>query len=369
MLKVLFNLVLKFSDLLLPSKNQVCFYITPRTSWDANQQILYAKLINRDEVVIVDGNDIGKHSLSSIFLNIWKLARSQTIIFDHSLPSGLIASRHITVNVWHGSPIKNIRFLCEDRFEHEFLLDQASHTNILVSASPYDALLMSSALHVPYFNVTKFGLPRNDYLTCNRKELTDLDLYNESEIIESFVESYKKVILFAPTYRGDSHADNEPVNFNESQLTVLERYLTDNDILLLVRSHKFSRLSSDNKLLNTKNVIDASSFKNPMILLRYTDLLVTDYSSIWIDFLLLKKPIIIYTPDLDTYTKEHGFIHDFKDSIPCEPLINFEQLMVSLESSITLGTLSEKQTYFYERYHATKSSSSSSELLKLIIHK
>ena len=106
-----------------------------------------------------------------------------------------------------------------------------------------------------------------------------------------------------------------------------------------------------------------------MILLRYIDLLVTDYSSIWIDFLLLRKPIIIYTPDLETYAKEHGFIHDFRDSIPSEPLLSFEQLMSSIENSITTSNLSEKQSHFYDRYHATKSSSSSSELLKLIIHK
>ncbi|MBK29016.1 MAG: hypothetical protein CMO77_09295 [Verrucomicrobiales bacterium] len=367
MLKLVFNLVLRILDFFLPKKNMVCFYITPRTFWDANQQILYAKLKGRHKVIVVDGNYIGGTRFLNTIMSIWNLSRSKIVIFDHSIPFGLIASNHVMVNVWHGSPIKNIRFLCNNRFDEKFLLEQSKRTHYLASASNYDALLMSSALNVPYFNVTKFGLPRNDYLTCTKNELIDLDLYDEVQVVESKTKKYSKVALFAPTYRGDSHTKNDPAEFTEKQLLILEKYLIRTNTLLFVRLHKFSSINRNNGILNISNVIDASDYKNPMILLRYTDLLITDYSSIWIDFLLLKKPIIIYTPDIDVYTQNHGFIFDFEESIPCSPLTSFDSLIDNLDVALNSKVVSERQNYFYERYHASKSHSSSDELIELIL--
>ncbi|WP_235868881.1 CDP-glycerol glycerophosphotransferase family protein [Vibrio superstes] len=363
----MFNVVLSVFDLLLPKKNQVCFYITPRTSWDTNQQVLYAKLRHRTEIVVVDGNDINPNSVLIILKSIWRLARSKTIIFDHSIPSGLRSGRHINVNVWHGSPIKKIRFLSVERFDKKFLIEQSKITDLVVSASSYDALLLCSALNVPYFNVTTFGLPRNDYLTCQRTELEDIDLYSENDVIESIVQEYDKSILFAPTYRGDSHIKNDPMLFDEVELVTLEKYLLENNIVFLVRSHKFSSFSDENRLLKMQNVIDVSDFRNPMLLLRHTDLLVTDYSSIWVDYLLLNRPIIIYTPDIDNYTKEHGFIFDFMESIPCKPLYAFNELILSIDERIKSKSISKKQTQFYDKYHGTKAISSSDELLKILL--
>lgn len=329
LIKASFTQVLSALDTLVPKQNRFCFYKTPRTFWDANQQALYQYVLNHSDerLIVVDGNKLSKFKPWQSFLVFWQLLRSRVIIFDHSLPPGLKSTRHIRVNLWHGTPIKKIRFHLDNKDSQVYAARQAPITDLLTSNSNYDALLMSSALNIPRYNVIDTGLPRNDFLLCEDKQLPFLDLYGDSEKLERLKYGFLKVILWAPTFRGHPRDLKDPLALTQSQQQQLCQLLEKQNACLWLRTHKFSKVTGLEVLLNHPNVFDVSTITNSNIILRFSDLLITDYSSIWIDYLLLDKPIIIYAQDYQQYKQQHGFILDFKQQIPVPMIECFNTLL------------------------------------------
>ncbi|GIU02829.1 CDP-glycerol glycerophosphotransferase family protein [Shewanella sp. KT0246] len=336
-------------DLILPKKNKVCFFITARTTWDPNQQVIYASLKDKFNVIVVDGNNVSATNPYRSLKCFYNIYRARVIIFDHSLPLGLVANKHYCINVWHGSPIKKIRCLLKNRFTQQFLDYQSTITDLLISNSKFDSIQMQNCFNVGHEKMVSTGLPRNIYLTVNETELKPIDIYHEHHQIKQMVEGYSKVLLWAPTYRGNSHDFNDPLKLTDVEETLLHRYLEDTNSLLLVRYHKFSSCSNNLFYLH-RNIINVSDIKNQNILLRSIDTVITDYSSIWVDFLILKRPVIIYCTDLENYEMNHGFIHDFSSSVPSKVINNFSQVLEALKFPLD-ETDSEFYDVQYKRYH------------------
>ncbi|MCL1067025.1 CDP-glycerol glycerophosphotransferase family protein [Shewanella olleyana] len=349
MYKSILRKVLSILDLVLPKKNVVCFFITARTSWDPNQQVLFAKFKSKFEVIVIDGNDVSRSSPYKTLKCFYKIYRSKVIIFDHSLPIGLVEGKHLCINVWHGSPIKRIRCLLKECFTQQFLDYQSTVTNLLISNSPFDSVQMQSCFNVTEEKMLSSGLPRNAYLTCTNEQLSEIDIYDEYDLVKNISSGYSKVILWAPTYRGDSHQFNDPLNLSQHEEQLLHRYLEESNSLLLVRYHKFSSCSKSSFFLHD-NIRDVSNIKNQNILLREVDVLITDYSSIWIDYMLLRRPIVFYCADLDSYELNHGFIHDFQTSIPSKMVIDFMAVLDLLKQE-DIEVLSSDFERLYNRYH------------------
>ncbi|MCL1044132.1 CDP-glycerol glycerophosphotransferase family protein [Shewanella electrodiphila] len=349
MYKSFLRKVLNLFDVCLPKKSRVCFFITARTSWDPNQQILYTKYKDKFEVIVVDGNHVSSSKPLRSLKCFYNIYRSKVVIFDHSLPMGLIKGNHYCINVWHGSPIKNIRCLLKERFSKDFLDYQSNVTDLILSNSDFDSVQMQKCFNVSDDKLLASGLPRNIYTTCNETELKKIDLYDDDTQIRDIIQGFEKTLLWAPTYRGDSHQFNDPLNLTREEISYLHQYLISQNILLLVRYHKFSSCSNDS-FFKHPHIVDVSSIKNQNILLRYTDSLITDYSSIWVDYLLKRKPIVFYCPDLDDYKENHGFINDFEISIPSKVHKSFIETLSYLSSYTELND-SKQYNKLYNRYH------------------
>jgi len=144
------------------------------------------------------------------------------------------------------------------------------------------------------------GLPRNDLLFSAIKERDKLKLS------QGFI-STKKVILFAPTFRED-HAEGE--SFSD----LIESLQTNfsHEYTICVRMHPSCRSS----VVFPAGVINGSSCQSLEVLLAFTDVLITDYSSIIFDFSCLHRPMIFYAPDLDKYVKERDFYFGYDSFVP-----------------------------------------------------
>ena len=140
----------------------------------------------------------------------------------------------------------------------------------------------------------------------------------------------KKIVLYAPTFR-DNPEDNNVFNFLD-----LEKFNKElgEDYILVLRLHpKIKKFFKDKIEVNQKYV-DCSDFKNEQELLLISDILISDYSSIMIEFALLNKPIIFFTYDYDTYmSKDRGFYFDFKKNVPGPVVYTTDELIAEVKNN------------------------------------
>ena len=236
------------------------------------------------------------------------LAKASIIICSHRFIFPYIKSKNqLFLYLDHGSPLKD----CKNIYEN------ANTKNVIyITQSPFFKQSIKEQYGIDENHIIVTGLPRNDQLF--RK-------YTSLKNIVDCSESYKKIILWAPTFRYhesktriDSHSYMPlgiPVIYTEDDLLKLDKYLIDHQILLLLKPHPAQDMDLLCKL-PCKNIRilfsdDLSKYKiETNELLSQVDALITDYSSIYYDFLLLNRPVAITIDDFEQYMNETGFVFD-----------------------------------------------------------
>ena len=148
------------------------------------------------------------------------------------------------------------------------------------------------------------GMPRNDILfddTAIKKEkwITGLD--------------NKLVITYMPTHRDYGFGEVTPIPFIDN--SDVQKWLKDNNVVLLIKQHPNMEKKVDFDY-NTDAVIDITRMKyDPQVCLYHSDAIITDYSSAFIDFLLLKRPVLFYFYD-DYENSDTGILFNVKDDFP-----------------------------------------------------
>lgn len=120
-------------------------------------------------------------------------------------------------------------------------------------------------------------------------------------------------------------------------LEQLVPFLKENDVLFVAKLHP-CLMAPSGKL--TDNVFICDSQTDAYPLLTQTDVLITDYSSIYFDFLLTDKPMVFFAPDLDQYReKDRGMFFDYDEFTPGPKTSNTEALLQAMKHELkTDGT-------------------------------
>jgi CDP-glycerol glycerophosphotransferase (TagB/SpsB family) len=204
------------------------------------------------------------------------------------------------INLWHGTPIKYIG----QNISKKGKLIKNAYTNTLCN-SDFEKLILSSS----------FNQPLNDFWLIGSLRHDEILKSNNLNIINKYLD--KNVILYAPTFRGNNQ-ELRFFPFDEFDLLEFDQFLGNNNCVLILRTHPNDRTSSKNLINNTVNIINGNNEVFPDIqhLLSHTDLLVTDYSSIYLDFLIKNKPMIMLPYDLADYKKERGLFFDIDTFFP-----------------------------------------------------
>ncbi|WP_256597123.1 CDP-glycerol glycerophosphotransferase family protein [Grimontia hollisae] len=287
-------------------------YITLYTSTnvlDANLLCInsYISFYHKNHVVKCLKNNevtITKNGLICLF----HMMRSHVIIVDHTIPRYISSCNRKIYNTWHGIPVKNIRYLDSSRFNISFLKREARKLDGLVCSSELDRAVMSACFQVEPNKCIISGLPRNDILLSEKLEWFDDP--QEKTLIEKI--AGRTVISWMPTYRGNWYENNEVAPFNLYEESRLSEILSKNNAVLIVRPHKFSKIQSLNILNSREQIIEGGEFTITNTILKHTDILITDYSSVWIDYSLISERIILFTYDKDEYEDERGTIYPIK---------------------------------------------------------
>jgi len=266
-------------------------------------------------------------------IGLWLSLNSKVYIYD-GRANGInfwtsFSACHI--NLWHGSPLKKLdrdvdlqnslywqgfhgsgirRFLARFKIPEFFI-----KPSLMICTSDKVKCYLQSAFNIG--NVLTTGYPRNDII-FNRELVYDQTSNNK--------ELNGKVILYTPTWR-DTDTESRQVLIDWERLNDL--LLKENTVFYLKLHRHDKSIVIDRDYTNIK-VLNNDVDVYPMF--KDVDLLITDYSSIFFDFLLTDKPILFYPYDKESYLNNDRPMYDDYDSVtPGYKVLDFEQLYVKLE--------------------------------------
>ena len=210
------------------------------------------------------------------------------------------------IQCWHGTPLKKLGCdIASGATESTETTVKVIHNDVkrydyLISPSRYFTEKISSAFDLKALGKTdviiETGYPRND-------ELSLAGPSEKSEVLKKLgISEGKKVLLYAPTYREDKRADGGVGAYQyEEPLDLIElRKALSDEWVILFRAHYFIKKTEVGKDLEDF-IKDVSGYPEINDLYIAADLLVTDYSSVFFDYGVLRRPVIFYMYDLENY--------------------------------------------------------------------
>ena len=245
------------------------------------------------------------------------------------------ASVHKIINLWHGIPLKRIGMASLDIKEQRTGREaENARLYAVISASDVDRLAMAAA-YVPkiYDDIWLTGLPRHDLIT---KPETKLSYTLRAQLADAdTLTGDRGMILFCPTFRNDQ--ENGYFNFTPSQVKKLETWLHNHDMVMGIREHPADETQQYSSQLTGDRFIrvNANRFPDVEMLYRKAAMLITDYSSCFIDYMLTGRPAISFAYDLEAYKeRERGLFYELDDVFPGPVAQTFTSLMKALDTSV-----------------------------------
>lgn len=182
----------------------------------------------------------------------------------------------------------------------------AIDTNLFLCSCKAFTDVIHEAQMIPKESCMEIGLPRNDVFFKDFKAIGDKAKKRLG------IDMNKKVVLFAPTYRGNAKNQQYEMNLDIQMCLDAAKDRWGGDWAFVFRMHVLSNSLNKDKI--PENAINASRYEEMQELLCMADVFITDYSSSQWDFALTKKPGFLFTPDLDYYLNEdRGFYTPIDD--------------------------------------------------------
>lgn len=198
-----------------------------------------------------------------------------------------------------------------------------SKLTYVVCSSEGVADIYAGAFGIPVEKVLPLGAPRVDefFKKVNVERL-------RSEFDREYPECKgKKLILYAPTFRDDR--DDDAKLLDSIDINAFNERFGD-EYRLLVRLHPQVRTSS----ADLTGATDVGDYKKLNNLIRLADVMITDYSSICMDFAFLEKPIYFYAFDLEKYTDDRAFYEDYESYVPGPVARDFQTLLNLINTNV-----------------------------------
>ena len=248
------------------------------------------------------------------------LTQAKYWVFNFKTPEWFIKNdQQVFIQCWHGTPLKRIGMDIEVNGNaatdikdiHDSYINDAKKYDYFISPSAYatDRFVSSFGLNKLHKEniVLEKGYPRNDSL-FNKSE-ADIQAIKK----ELGIEEGKKVLLYCPTFRDDQFKSGVGHTYQLGLNLLRLKEKLGKDYVLLLRLHYL--VSNNIDISQFKGfAIDASKYDDVNDLYLVSDVLITDYSSVFFDFANLHRPVIFYMYDLEQYQHNlRDFYIDIKE--------------------------------------------------------
>ncbi len=268
---------------------------------------------------------VRKNSVRGVF---W-FCLARYVFFTHPCFTRNFPRNVVSVNIWHGMPIKKIGWLIKD--------DPGTSCRHTLATSPFWGEIMGRAMRTSG-DVLSIGLPRNDRLFLARGAVLEKLGYAHETNLLAWLPTYRKSV------RGHSRTDGIPAGnvFEMPGLNpgALNDFLKSRGAVLMVKPHPMAMAGTLEPFSNLL-VVDDTWFRNRSLslyeLLGATSLLISDISSVVIDYLLLDRPVIHAFSDFEEYSRGRGFTVEPISSYLAGPVVKNQQELEDAVSTVLSG--------------------------------
>lgn len=236
---------------------------------------------------------------------IWVMFSSKCLVFSNRFQYKRWKNQ-IVINLMHGMPIKS----SAGYVEHDTL-------DYLITSGERFHHVLSEILDVPLNKIKSLGYPRTDVLRTRSGCAEAMGL-----------SGFSKIIIWMPTFRkhkngivdGDVSSYGVPLIYTNEDLRSIDLLLRDMNMVLVIKLHPaqdttgLSQINASNIRFVTDGDINRKGF-SLYEFMADTDALITDYSSVYYDYLLTDKPIGLIIDDIEDYNKNRGIVIDYKEVV------------------------------------------------------
>lgn len=219
----------------------------------------------------------------------------------------------------------------------------------LTSSRSHAQMIFSPMFRIPIEKCVLGIYPRNEILLRTLQEVKTFMAKYESPEALAFVDSlsaYRKVYIYMPTWRSDG---SDIITAARIDFARLEAALQATNSVLMLKLHPYTRLNVSVVelyphiiLFKTKCDINA--------ILPFTDCLITDYSSVYCDYLLMGKEVILFPFDLDEYQKNSCGLEDYEKYYPGKRALTFDELLLLIEKNTDCHIPPEEYQFVMDAY-------------------
>jgi len=290
--------------------------------------------------------------------NLW-------LTFYHILTAGVFVFSHVprdahlslknknrkVLGLWHGVAFKNIesQMISVSDSKMELIKNNAKLYDLMIASSEADKKYIAKSFLVDESIIDIIGLPRYELLKSSYPVDEFLQLQKNKL---NNIKLNKKFILYAPTFREKNESAFDQVC--DKEWLQLQSYLEKNDVILGLRPHSYDNKKPPTITEKMTNIIWLSQedFTESNLILQFVDILAVDFSSIWIDFLLLDRPILGFAKDFDNYcNSERGFAYDFEETFPDKFAYDFDEFFTNLVQVVESDDKKKEYKFAKEKFH------------------
>ncbi|WP_368653166.1 CDP-glycerol glycerophosphotransferase family protein [Ornithinibacillus sp. 4-3] len=373
----LYRFIYKRVFMKLPLKKDLIFFESfLGKNYSDSPKYIYEYLVNTNddrykavwsfnEKTNIPGNAIQVKRFSLKYF--YYVARAKYWVSNSRLPKYLDKrEENIYLQTWHGTPLKMLVFDMNDVYSadpkyKENFYQQSRRWDYLSSPNQYSSDIFRRAFKFDK-EMLEFGYPRNDILYQK----------NTDEHIQQIKEKMnlprdKKIVLYAPTWRDDDYFSRGKYRFElKLDLKNMQNQL-GNDYIVLLRMHYFIANQMDISDIEGF-AYDFSTYDDIAELYLVSDMLITDYSSVFFDYANLKRPILFFTYDLEKYRDQlRGFYLDIENEVPGPLLMSSNEVINSIKNIEEVNDkYKEKYKAFYERFCKWDDGNASEKTVKTV---
>ena len=246
------------------------------------------------------------------------LSSAKYLINNVTFPSFFTKKEgQVYINTWHGIPLKKLGYdMVNGVVATNNIIRNFLQTDYLISANPFLTEIYKTAYKLDGIfegTIVEEGYPRLDTLLIDSPEIL-----KKLESVGVRIDKGKKIILYAPTWKENEHDPLTVINEYTSLKNSIEQVAPEYQVLIKVHQFVYQLIKSQS---GYDYIIPATIDANEV--LPIADILISDYSSIFYDYVFLDKPILFYIPDLEEYESSRGLYIGIEDLPgPCTKDIN-----------------------------------------------